>query len=172
MIFLERFVSAKQRGASLLEFAICVSVIGILGALLLQRIWYYQGEAEHAAVQMTVANVRSALEIRVAQAKLPGRSEDLTFLTEQNPLDLLKVKPANYVGELYSPGREDIGEGNWCFDRTNKTLVYLLNNENSFEDSQSKLLRFKVKLLRLPHRPAKPSDAPGFNSVAFEQVKD
>jgi general secretion pathway protein G len=166
------FVSAKQRGASLLEFAVAVIVVGILSGLLLQRVWYYQGQAEQAAVQLTVANVRTALEIKVTQAKLPGRSEDLTFLAEQNPLNLLKTKPDNYVGELYSPGKDDIGAGNWCFDRTDKTLIYLLNNANSFEDSQSKLLKFKVKLLRLPHSPAKPSGAPGFNGVAFEQVKD
>jgi type II secretory pathway pseudopilin PulG len=172
VIFLERFVSAKQRGASLLEFAVSLIVVGILGGLLLQRLWYYQGEAEQVAVKMTVANIRSALEIKVAQAKLPGSSLDLTFLTEENPLNLLKVKPVNYAGELYSPSKEDIGAGNWCFDRSDKSLIYLLNNEKSFEDSQSKLLKFKVKLTRLPQRPAKPSGAPDNDGVAFEQVKD
>jgi general secretion pathway protein G len=58
MSFLATFVSAKQRGASLLEFAVTVAVIGILMGLLLQRIWYYQGEAERTVVEMTVANVR------------------------------------------------------------------------------------------------------------------
>lgn len=172
MILSERFVSAKQRGASLLEFAIVVIVLGILIGLLLQRLWYYQGEAEQAALKMTVANIRSALEIKAAQAKLPGSSVDLTLLAEDNPLHWLKDKPANYVGELYSPTAEDIGKGNWCFDRTDKSLIYLLNFSNSFEDSQVKLLKFKVKLMRLPQSPAKPSGAPGFNGVAFEQVKD
>jgi len=165
-------VSAKQRGASLLEFAVSLIVVAILGGLLLQRLWYYQGEAEQVALKMTVANIRSALEIKVAQAKLPGSSLDLTFLTEENPLNLLKVKPVNYAGELYSPSEEDIGAGNWCFDRSDKSLIYLLNNEKSFEDSQSKLLKFKVKLTRLPQRPAKPSGAPDNDGVAFEQVKD
>lgn len=165
-------MSTKQRGAGLLEFAVAVIVIGILSGLLLERLWYYQGEAERAALQMTVANIRTALEIKVAEAKLPGSSENLTLLTEENPLNLLKDKPANYAGELYSPSAEDIGEGNWCFDRTDKTLIYLLNYGNSFEDSQTKLLKFKVKLTRLPQSPAKPSGTPEFNGVAFEQVKD
>lgn len=165
-------MSTKQRGAGLLEFAVAVIVIGILSGLLLERLWYYQGEAERAALQMTVANIRTALEIKVAEAKLPGSSENLTLLTEENPLNLLKDKPANYAGELYSPSAEDIGEGNWCFDRTDKSLIYLLNYGNSFEDSQTKLLKFKVKLTRLPQSPAKQSGAPEFNGVAFEQVKD
>jgi general secretion pathway protein G len=166
------FVTAKQRGASLLEFAVAVVVVGILMGLLLQRLWYYQGEAEQAALQMTVASVRTALEIKAAQAKLPGRSTDLTFLTEENPLDLLKAKPANYAGELFSPSNEDVGAGNWCFDRTDKSLIYLLNFGNSFIDAQTKRLKFKVKLLRLPHSPAKPSGAPETVGVALEQVKD
>jgi len=166
------FVTSKQRGASLLEFSVTVLVIGVLGGLLLQRVWYYQGEAERVAVQMTVANVRTALEIKVAQAKLPGSSIDLTLLTEENPLDLLKNKPANYAGALFSPSNGDIGEGNWCFDRTDKSLIYLLNFGNSFTDAQTKRLKFKVKLLRLPYSPAKPSGTPEPLGVAFEQVKD
>ncbi|MYM26131.1 hypothetical protein GTP46_26215 [Duganella sp. FT135W] len=165
MIFLAMFVSAKQRGASLLEFAVTVSVIGILMALLLQRIWYYQDEAEKAAVEMTVANVRAALEIKVVEAKLPGRSIDLTIFTEENPLNLLKSKPANYAGELFNPNDKDIGAGNWCFNRTDKSLIYLLNKRISFVDAQSKRLKFKVKLFYLPQSPE-----PG--SVAFEQVED
>lgn len=172
MLFLARFVSAKQRGASLLEFAVAVAVIGILMGLLLQRIWYYQGEAEKAAVEMTVANVRTALEVKVAEAKLPGRSIDFTFLAEENPFNFLKSKPANYAGELFNPSDKEIGEGRWCFDRADKTLVYLLNNRNSFVDAQSKRLKFKVKLFRLPQSLAKPSGTPEPESVAFEQVKD
>jgi len=165
MSLLTIFVSAKQRGASLLEFAVTVAVIGILMGLLLQRIWYYQGEAEKAAVEMTVANVRTALEVKVAEANLPGRSTDLTFLAEENPFNLLKYKPANYAGELFHPSDEDIGEGKWCFDRADKSLIYLLNNRNSFVDAQSKRLKFKVKLFRLPQ-----STDP--QNLAFEQVKD
>jgi type II secretory pathway pseudopilin PulG len=172
VVLLLTFVTGKQRGANLLEFAAAITIVGILITILLQRIWYYQGEAERTSVKLLVSNVRSALEIRVAEGKLPGRTIDLTILTEQNPFDLLKDKPANYAGELYSPSDSDIGEGNWCFDRTNKSLVYLLNNRNSFTDAQTKRLNFKLKLLRLPHSPAKPPGTPEPLGVAFEQVKD
>lgn len=172
MAFLTTFVTGKQRGAGLLEFATAVVIVGILMTILLQRVFYYQGEAERVAVEHTVANLRVALEIKVTQGRLPGGSMDLTALTEQNPLNLLKNKPSNYAGELFEPTDSDIGEGNWCFDRSDKTLIYLLNNANSFEDAQSKRLKFKVKFLRLPHRPAKPSGTPESTGVAFEQVKD
>lgn len=147
-------------------------VIGVLAVILLQRLFYYQGEAERVAVEHTVANLRTALEIKVAQGKLPGGSIDLANLAEQNPLNLLKNKPTNYAGELFQPTNDDIGKGNWCFDRHDKSLIYLLNNGNSFLDAPTKRLKFKVKLFRLPHSPAKPSGAPEFEGVAFEQVKN
>ena len=172
MAFLTIFVTGKQRGASLLEFAVAVAIVGILATILLQRLFYYQGEAERVAVEHTVANVRTALEFKVTQGKLPGGSIDLTILAEQNPLNLLKNKPPNYSGEFFQPADEDIGKGNWCFDRYDKSLIYLLNNGNSFGDAPSKRLKFKVKLFRLPHSPAKPSGAPELDGVAFEQVKD
>ncbi|MYM34573.1 prepilin-type N-terminal cleavage/methylation domain-containing protein [Duganella sp. FT94W] len=172
MIFSAIFVSRKQRGFSFFELTIAVIVVAILSGLLLLRIRNFQVEAEHAAVKMIVSNIRSAIEITAMQAKLSSSSEDLTLLTEENPFNLLKVKPANYVGELYSPSAEEIGKGNWCFDRADKSLIYLLNHENSFKNSQIKMLRFKVELRRLPQNPAKPPGAPEFYGVAFDQVSD
>lgn len=171
LTFLPTFVTQKQRGASLLEFAVAVVIVGILTTVLLDRIRHYQGEAEEAAVRMTVANVRTALGIKVAHAKLPGGTIDLTILAEQNPFDWLKDKPPNYAGEYFSPSDADIGAGNWCFDRSDKSVIYLLNISSPFLDAPTKRLKFKVKLLRLPHSPAKPSGAPEPLGVAFEQVK-
>lgn len=172
MIFLKTFVTAKQRGASLLEFTIAVAVVAVLLTMLLQRLWYYQGEAEQAAVQTVVANVRTALDFEVAQGKLPGRTLNLTILTEQNPLSLLKNKPSNYAGELFHPSDSDIGEGNWCFDRGEKSLVYLLNKRNSFLNAETKRLIFKVKLLYLPQRTDRLPGAPAEAGVIFEQVRE
>jgi general secretion pathway protein G len=170
--FLTTFVTQKQRGASLLEFALVVVIVGILTTVLLQRISHYQREADEAAMWMTVANLRTALEIKVAYGKLPDGTIDLTILAEQNPFDWLKDKPANYAGEYFSPSETDIGVGNWAFDRSDKSVVYLLNISSHLLDASTKRLKFKVKLLRLPHRPAKPSGAPEPFGVAFEQVKD
>jgi type II secretory pathway pseudopilin PulG len=172
LILLPTFVTQKQRGASLLEFALTIVIVGILATVLLQRLLHYQREASEAAMRMTVANVRTALEIKVAHGKLPGGMMDLTMLAEQNPFDWLKDKPVNYAGEYFSPSDEDIGEGNWYFDRSDKSVTYLLNIRGGFLDAPTKRLKFKVKLLRLPHSPAKPSGAPEPLGVAFEQVKD
>lgn len=159
-----------QRGAGKFEFAVTVAILAILLTVLLQRISYYQAEAERVAVLQVVSNVRASLDSKVAQRNLPGRSINMAALAEQNPLDWLNDKPANYAGELFAPSDEEVGAGRWCFDRRDKTLIYLLNNGNSFVDAHSKRLKYKVKLTRLPKSTVKPGDAPSASGATFEQV--
>ena len=144
-----KLVTPKQRGYSLLEFAVVMVVVGVLAAVLLNRMAYYQVQAERVSLQSTVANLRSTLQIRIEQAQLPGRSLDLTMLAEENPFTWLNSKPVNYAGEYYSPSDQQIGGGNWCFDRRDKSIVYLLNNRGTFFGVKPMRLKFKVKLLHL-----------------------
>jgi len=171
---LATFVAHKQRclqqGFKLFEFGVVVTVFAILVTVLLQRLWFYQDQAEQIAVQQVVANVRAALDYRLAQGKLPGNVVDLTILSQQNPLAWLTEKPANYLGEFYAPRDDEVTSGNWYFDRSNKTLVYLLNKRSSFGSAQLKRLKFKVKLLRLPKNPVKPTGTTETDGVAFEPV--
>ncbi|HJV01127.1 MAG TPA: hypothetical protein VJ752_11295 [Burkholderiaceae bacterium] len=161
-----------QRGASRFEFAVAVAILAILAGVLLERLAFYQEQAELVAVQEVAANIRAALDVKVTQAQLPGRAVDLGLLAVQNPIGLLDRKPANYLGEYFSPDNSELPGGNWYFDRHDKTLVYLLNNRESFRNAPAKLLKFKVKLLRLPIKVAKPSGASETAGVTFEQVND
>jgi general secretion pathway protein G len=47
----------------------------------------------------------------VAEAKLPGRSIDLTFLTEENPFNLLKNKPSITPGSCSVRATRTLGRG-------------------------------------------------------------
>ncbi|NRR31866.1 hypothetical protein HSX11_16955 [Oxalobacteraceae bacterium] len=161
----------RRRGSGLFEFAVAVIVIGILSTILLNRMHAYQLEAERVAVDMTVANLREALKIRLAEGNLPGRKPDLDELAEQNPLNWLAEKPRNYAGEFYAPARQDVQPGNWYFDRRDKTLVYLLNTGKTFSLSQLYALKFKVKFNRLPTNLAKPTGAPPQDGVTLEQIQ-
>lgn len=167
------FVAFKQqRGAGLFEFGIAVLVVGILIFMLLQRMHFYQAEAEQAQVQMVTADIRSSLDAKLALGHLPGHWVNLDELMQQNPLDWLDKKPDNYAGEFFAPTTQDIAPGNWYFDRHDKNLVYLLNNQKTFGDAVQKRLRFKVKLIRLPSTLAKPSGTPDNGGVTFDQVTE
>jgi len=160
----------SQRGIKLFEVAVATAVFTIIVTVLLLRLWYYQDRAEEVAVQQVVNNIRSALEIEVAQGRLLGKAVDLTMLMEKNPLELLTNKPANYLGEFFSPADSDVTVGNWYFDRYDKTLVYLLNNRSTFGSAPVKRLKFQVKLFRLPKNVVKPPGTTAPDGVAFEQV--
>ena len=167
------FVTRKQRGHTVLEFAIAVVLIGVLITVLLSYLWQYRKEAERASLQMTVASLRTALKMRVAEGKLRDGTQNLTMLAEENPFNWLKSKPANYAGEYFSPSDRDIGAGNWSFDRSDKSVVYLLNIPETFLDAQTKRLKFKVKLLRLLNNSGDAENAAGpVTGIDFEQVED
>jgi hypothetical protein len=167
------FVARKQQcGAGLMEFAVAAAVLAILIFMLLQRMQFYQAQAEQAAVAQVVADVRSSLDARLAQRYLPGKAVDLAVLAGQNPFDWLDRKPANYLGEFFAPGERELEPGNWYFDRREKVLIYLLNNRKTFGDAVQKRLKFKVKLFRLPSLLAKPSGTPETSGVTFDQVTD
>jgi general secretion pathway protein G len=162
----------RQRGVSRFEFAVAAAILAILAGVLLERLAFYQEQAELVAVQEVAANIRAALQVKVTQAQLPGRAVDLGALAGQNPIALLDRKPANYLGEYFSPDNNELPAGNWYFDRSDKTLIYLLNNRETFRNAPAKLLKFKVKSLRLPTKIAKPSGASESAGVTFEQVND
>jgi len=170
------FVAHKQRrlqqGFKLFEFGVAVAIFAILVTVLLQRVWFYQDQAELVAVQQVVANVQTALNYKVAQGKLPGNTVDLTILSQQNPVAWLNQPPANYLGELDAPREADVTSGNWYFDQHDKVLIYLLNKRSSFGSAPLKRLKFKVKLFRLPKNPAKPSGTIEPDGVAFEAVTE
>lgn len=168
----ERMQRWRQRGVSRFEFSVAVAILAILAGVLLERVAFYQEQAELVAVQEVAANIRAALDVKMSQAQLPGRAVDPGLLAAQNPIALLDRKPANYLGEYFSPDNNELPAGNWYFDRHDKTLIYLLNNRETFGNAPAKLLKFKVKLLRLPTKVAKPSGASENTGVTFEQVND
>ncbi len=91
--------SASQRGFSLLELAVVVSVIGVLAGALLSRVDLYQDRAEMAAMDNVVGAIRSGLNMKVGHLVATGRSSEMSKLITINPMDLLAQKPANYLGE-------------------------------------------------------------------------
>lgn len=164
---------AKIRGFSLFEFAIVALIFAVLVAVLLNRMTFYQDEAERVKVEQVVGILRVALQIKVGDARVQNSQAAVDALLDQNPMDWLKTKPPNYLGEYYEPKLETLYKGNWFFERRSKTLVYLLNKRKTFDDDPVNLLKFKVKFPRLPSNPAKLSGpSPMIRGVVLDQVFD
>ena len=137
---------AGQRGFTLFELAVAVSVIAVVAVVLLGRLEVVQQEAERVAVQQTVLALRAGLRMQVLELYASDRQNQLPALAGQNPIDWLAEKPANYLGAYSAPEMEKLPPSHWFFNRSNAELLYILNRSNSFAARHSELLRFKVSL--------------------------
>ena len=137
------------RGFTLLELAGVAALCSLLAGILLDRVEAYAGESEYVAAKQLVGTLRTALALRSAQAAVGGQGA-LLSVAHENPVDWLAKRPENYLGEYFSPDETQLSKGNWYFDKTSRTLVYLPAASKSFTSETPKFLRFKVKLLRVP----------------------
>lgn len=170
---MSRAAAAPRRGFTLFEFAVVCAVFGALVGALLLRVQFYQAEAERAAVNQVVATLRVALQWRIADHARAPRGTSLEALARENPMDWLLEKPANYLGEYYSPPVEDLPRGNWVFDRRDRLLIYLPNTVKSFSFGASNLLKFKVEFVQAPGQGAmKNGAAESRPALALVQLSD
>lgn len=163
----------KTGGFTLFELALVAIILAVLVGVLASRVIVYQKQAELARVAQTVGIMRAALQFKVIRLLLAKKEEELLGVINENPIDWLAERPKNYLGEYYSPQVNMLPRGNWYYDRSDKSLIYLLNSENSFTEERRNLLKFKVKFSRLPSNPAKHPGPPSvIEGAALEQVFD
>jgi hypothetical protein len=162
----------RQRGFSRFEFALAAALFATLVGLAANRLNQYQQQLESVAAEQLIASLRLALQFRVAHLSAAQRRYEVLTIADENPIGWLSEKPKNYLGEYYSPDNKKLTPGSWYFDRSDKTLVYLLTHQNSFAFGSSILLKFKVKSARLPMKPAQPDPSGTIDSVALVQVFD
>ncbi|GAB4350672.1 MAG: hypothetical protein Kow006_13670 [Gammaproteobacteria bacterium] len=126
-----------ERGFSLLELAVVVSLISILVVVAFDRIWSLRAEAERVAVAQVVGAIRSALGIEVARRVLREGVETLAELDGANPMPLLAQVPPGYRGELTDRELGSVGPGEWYFDKTRGRLGYRVRFAEAFESELS-----------------------------------
>ena len=161
-------MTAREHGATRFEFAVCIVVTGLLAGLLLGRLLEWRAQSERSAAYHVVGALRTALAAREAQlVAAAGRDAALTLLQE-NPMGWLLRRPANYVGEYYAPDPGMLRRGAWFFDRTDRTVNYVLSND-TFSSGTSKLLKFKVELASSYH-PAGSGRSGTYGALVIDEV--
>ena len=136
----------RQRGFTLFELAVAASVFAILTAVFLNRVGYYQQQAQQVAVAQMLGVLRTSLRVQVLQLYLADRRDKLPALAGQNPFDWLADKPANYLGEFVQPDLEKLPAGNWLYDKKEQKVIYLFSNGNIFYSKAGDAVKFKVIL--------------------------
>jgi len=141
-------VRGNQCGASFVEFAVSIALIGIFVGVLLERTSYYQEYAEKTAMESTAENIRTGLRYKVADLMLANRAPEIPSLADENPMNWLGERPPNYLGELDSAPADEV-KGQWYFDKRNQELVYTVNNRRHFSPSTYRDFSVRYRAMRV-----------------------
>ena len=129
---------------------IALLLVAVLVGVFLDRALYYRELAEKSAMEQVALDLRSSVNLRVAELVLENRFADLLPLADQNPMDLLAGKPRNYLGVLSGGGVQEVVGGNWYFDITSKEVVYFVDSGRYFvpDEQGRKRAAWRVRLVQ------------------------
>jgi general secretion pathway protein G len=119
----------------------------LLGAVFLERLRFYQEMAEKAAMEATLRQIKTGLQIQLAVLIIANRQGEAMQLETEDPTRWMDTRPANYAG-LY---RERPEPGAWYFDPREVELVYVANIGDRLKldgATHSKEIRFRARLLK------------------------
>ena len=138
----------RQAGFTLFELVVVVCIVAVLAGILFNRLRLYEEAAEKAAMQQTAAAIKSALQMRVASYMISGRDNQIENLRNENPVNWLQEKPADYAGEFYADAYARVRPGSWYFDLTRRELIYVINLGNYFKPGPDakKWVRYRVRI--------------------------
>lgn len=146
---MHREIRREVIGFSLLELLVVIIIISILMVFAIQRLISLQVDAERVVMESVAGTLRSAIGIKVAEKIARQSVGDLATLENSNPMSLLAEVPTNYLGDLTSTDPAALAPGNWYFDSSGRTLIYVVNNTSYFTggvDSPPRI-RFAVRLV-------------------------
>lgn len=137
--------SRHQRGLTLLEVAVTVLVISIVGLVALHYYYKLMVDIERTTMERDLSAMRSAIGLQVAAHYAGGRMAELAGWTGGNPMVLLVEPPENYVGVIEQVDLE-LKKGSWYFDKSRGVLVYLARNRIYFESELERPARAEFRL--------------------------
>lgn len=115
-----------------MELIVVISVVAVLATTALDRLFWYQGQAEKAAMEYTATMIKSGLWMSAASLMMAERTSDIPSLAEHNPMNLLAQKPENYLGEIDGSKAESLKGGNWFYDTSKHQVIYVVGQRHYF----------------------------------------
>lgn len=161
--------SGRSRGATRFEFAVCAVVMGLLAGVLLGRLIEWRVQSERTAAYHVVGALRTALAARAAHVGTSAGQDAVIALMRENPMNWLLRRPANYLGEYYSPDLASLRRGAWFFDRTDRTVNYVLSSD-TFSAGTSNLLKFKVEFSSAYHPAGSSGRSGNHGTLVIDEV--
>ena len=120
--------SHSCKGFTLIELIVVIIIIVVMMGLFLNRVTFYQEQAEKTAMEMVAGAIQSSLTMQYGQIMTRGKPSDVAALAQDNPINWLQKMPKNYSGEFYDPTPRSVESGRWMFDLRSRELIYVPPN--------------------------------------------
>lgn len=162
-----------QSGFTLIELIIVITMVVILSTVFLDRVWFYQEQAEKTAMVEVAGAIQSALTMQHGRLLVRGMESEVTMLAADNPMRWLSKLPRNYSGEFYDPTPRSVAPGNWVFDLRSRELIYVLDRAEHFIPGKdgNKWIRYRVNLMYDPALGARDKNSKELVGSTFEPVE-
>lgn len=138
---------AGNKGFSLFELVVVLTLIGVLIAVAIDKLPAWQSGAEQAAVESVAGSLRSALGIKVASHVARNEMAGIVALEGSNPMELMAEVPDNYAGVRQGGEAASMAGGQWYYDSSARQLVYRVRTGFASGSSETAELRFAVRLV-------------------------
>ena len=106
------------------QWAVLLIVIGVVAIGLIQALERARNQAEREAIELTVRNMRTGLQLAMGEALMHQREAEIASWVGSNPVRWLSREPAGYRGDCTHGDGSELNGGEWCFDLTQKRLLY------------------------------------------------
>jgi prepilin-type N-terminal cleavage/methylation domain-containing protein len=140
----------RARGFSLFELVIALALMAVLTGVFLDRALFYREQFEKAKMEEVAADLRSSLNLRVAELALNNRLNEVHGLAEINPMDLMVERPANYLGVLKQNDSPQPPAPGWYYDNRLKEVVYYVDLGRYFAPDASGIKRASWRIVLTP----------------------
>jgi type II secretory pathway pseudopilin PulG len=163
----------SERGSTLTELVVVATIVVFLATAIINRVWFYQEQAEKTAMVEVVGVIQNELLMKYGHLMIRGVRSEIAALATDNPMDWLAKVPRNYAGEFYDPLPAAVTPGNWVFDLKSHELIYVLDRADYFvpgADGQ-KWIRYRVRLMYEPVSGVSEQAPKNVVGVLFEPVK-
>ena len=146
----------RHGGRIRLDKMVSVAILVTLGAVLLDRLLYYEEYTEKTVTELTITNMRTGLNLRKAEMMLASAQGGTTGVLGDNPMVWLPAPTPNYSGEFAGHAPDAAGEGIWYYDQGARELAYRPNLARHFVpglDGHTEV-RVRVERRRVAHAEA------------------
>jgi len=124
-----------QRGFTLFELIVVVSIISILSGVALTKYFGLLVDVERTSMEQNLGAMRSAVALQMLDHIAKDDMAGVVAMADTNPMSYMVQTPGNYLGALDNPVPAKIAGGDWYYDKKEKVLVYRVEHSSYFRTS-------------------------------------